>query len=148
MKLILRADVDQVGKRGELVDVSDGHARNHLLPKGLAMRATPAAEAQAEQMRKAAEVRDTKAIEAAQAVATTLVPQRIQILAKAEGDTLFGAVSEADIVAAVKAQTEVELDRKIIAIDEPIKTVGTHYVMAKLHQEVQFPITLEVEAAE
>lgn len=148
MKLILRADVDQVGKRGDLVEVSDGHARNHLLPKGLAMRATPAAEAQADQMRKAAVVRDTKAIEAAQEVATALVPKRIQIVAKADGEHLFGSVSESEIVAAVKAQTEIELDRKIIAIDEPIKTTGTHYVMAKLHQEVQFPITLEVEAAE
>ena len=145
MKVILRTDVDMVGKRGDLVDVSDGHARNHLIPKGLAMRATPDAEAQAEQMRKAREVRDTKAIEAAQDVATTLVPQVIHISAKADGDHLFGSVSEAEIVAAVLAQTEVELDKKIIAIDEPIKTVGTHYVMAKLHQEVQFPITVEVE---
>lgn len=148
MKLILRTDVDQVGRRGDLVEVSDGHARNHLIPKGLAIRATPSAQAQAEQMRKAAEVRDTKAIEAAQAVATQLVPQRIQIQARAEGDTLFGAVSETDIVAAIKAQTDVELDRKAITIEDPIKTVGTHYVMAKLHQEVQFPITLEVEATE
>lgn len=148
MKLILRTDIDLLGRRGDLVEVSDGHARNHLIPKGLAMRATPAAEAQAEQMRKAAEVRDTKAIEAAQEIATALVPRQIQIVAKAEGDTLFGAVSEAEIVEAVKAQTEIELDRKVIAIDEPIKTIGTHYVMAKVHHEVQFPITIEVEASE
>lgn len=148
MKLILRTDVDQVGRRGDLIEVSDGHARNHLLPKGLAMRATPAAEAQASHMRKAAEVRDTKAIEAAQEIATSIVPHRIQIVAKTEGDTLFGAVSEAEIVAAVKAQTEIDLDRKVITIDDPIKTLGTHYVMAKVHHEVQFPITLEVEAAE
>ena len=147
MKVILRSDVDQVGKRGDLVDVSDGHARNHLIPKGLAMRATPDAEVQAEQMRKARQVRDTKAVEAAQEVATRLVPQVIHITAKAgESGALFGAIHEGEIVDAVKEQTEVELDRKIIAIDEPIKTVGTHYVMAKLHQEVQFPITLEIEA--
>lgn len=147
MKVILRTDVDQVGKRGDLVDVSDGHARNHLIPKGLAMRATPDAEAQAQQMRKAREVRDTKAIEAAQDVATKLVPQIIHITAKAgETGALFGSVSEAEIAAAILAQTEVEIDKKIIAIDEPIKTAGTHYVMAKLHHEVQFPITVEVEA--
>jgi large subunit ribosomal protein L9 len=145
VKVILRSDVDQVGRRGDLVDVSDGHARNHLIPKGLAIRATASAQAQAEQMRKAAEVRDTKAIETAQAIATELVPRQIQIHARAEGDTLFGAVSEADIVAAVKEQTEVDLDRKAIIIDDPIKTVGTHYVMAKVHHEVQFPITLEVD---
>lgn len=147
MRVILRTDVDMVGKRGDLVDVSDGHARNHLIPKGLAMRATADAEAQAEQMRKAREVRDTKAIEAAQEVATALVPRTIHITAKAgETGQLFGAVHEAEISEAVKAQTEIALDKKIIVIDEPIKTVGTHYVMARLHQEVQFPITIEVEA--
>jgi large subunit ribosomal protein L9 len=148
VKVILRKDVDMVGKRGDLVEVSDGHARNHLIPKGLAMRATPDAEVQAEHMRKAVEVRDTKAIEAAQEVATTLVPKRIVIHAKAaENGQLFGAVHEGEIAQAVLEQTEVELDRKIISIDEPIKTTGTHYVMAKLHQEVQFPITIEVEPA-
>lgn len=147
MKVILRADVDAVGKRGDVVEVSDGHARNHLIPKGLAMRATASAEAQAEQMRKATEVRDTKAIEAAQVLATALVPKRISITAKAaETGGLFGSVTEAEIVAAVLAQTEIELDKKVIVIDEPIKSVGTHYVMARVHQEVQFPITLEVEA--
>ena len=149
MKVILRHDVDQVGKRGDLVDVSDGHARNHLIPKGLAMRATPSAEAQAQHMRMAAEVRDTKVIEAAQEVATALVPEVIHIVAKAhDGGGLFGSVSETDIAAAVREQTDVDLDRKVIAIDEPIKTTGTHYVMAKLHHEVQFPITIEVEAAD
>ncbi len=147
MKVILRSDIDQVGKRGDLVDVSDGHARNHLIPKGLAMRATAAAEVQASHMRQAVEVRDIKAVEAAQEIATALVPQVINITAKAhDGGALFGAVSEADIVIAVKAQTDHDLDRKIITIDEPIKSTGTHYVMAKVHHEVQFPITIEVSA--
>lgn len=149
MKVILRHDVEQVGKRGDLVDVSDGHARNHLIPKGLAMRATVSAEIQGEHMRMARESRDTKAVEAAQEVATRLVPQVIHISSKAaDGGGLFGSVSETEIVHAVKEQTDVELDKKVIAIDEPIKTTGTHYVMAKLHHEVQFPITLEVEAEE
>lgn len=147
MKVILRSDVDQVGRRGDLVDVSDGHARNHLIPKGLATRATPSGEAQAAHMRQAAEARDTKAVEAAQEIATALVPKVINIRAKAhDGGALFGAVSEADVVIAVKAQTEIDLDRKIITIDEPIKATGTHYVMAKVHHEVQFPITIEVSA--
>lgn len=149
MKVILRQDVDQLGRRGDLVDVADGHARNFLIPQGLAMRATAAAEAQADQMRKAAEVRDTKAVEAAQEIATTLVPRPIHITAKAhQGGTLFGSVNESEVVEAVKAQTDIDLDRKTISIDEPIKEVGTHFVMAKLHQEVQFPITLEVTAAD
>lgn len=147
MKVILRQDVDLVGKRGDLVDVADGHARNHLIPKGLAMRATDQAESQAAQMRKAREVRDTKVVEAAQEVATALVPQVIHVEAKAsESGSLFGSVSETDIADAVAEQTGIELDRKIISIDEPIKAAGTHYVMAKMHREVQFPITVEVEA--
>lgn len=147
MKVILRADVDQVGRRGELVEVSDGHARNHLIPKGLATRATASAQVQAEQMQRAAEARDTKAVEAAQELATKLVPTVITITAKAHDEgALFGAVSEGDVVAAVLAQTEIDLDRKVITIDEPIRTTGTHYVMAKVHHEVQFPITLEVVA--
>lgn len=147
MKVILRKDVDMVGRRGDLVEVSDGHARNHLIPKGLAMRATASAEAQAEQMRKAAAVRDTKAIEAAQEIATRLVPQVIHLRAKAaDNGHLFGAIHEAEIATAVLAQTGVELDRKVVVIDEAIKTVGTHYVMARVHHEVQFPITIEVEA--
>ncbi|MDZ7674685.1 MAG: 50S ribosomal protein L9 [Acidimicrobiales bacterium] len=149
MKVILRQDVDQVGRRGDLVDVADGHARNYLIPQGLAMRATAAAEAQADQMRKAAEARDTKAVEAAQEVATALVPTPIHITAKAhQGGTLFGSVSETDVVEAVKAQTDIELDRKAITIEEHIKEAGTHFVMAKLHHEVQFPITIEVTAEE
>lgn len=149
MKVILRQDVDQVGRRGDLVDVADGHARNFLIPQGLAMRATVAAESQAEQMRKAAEARDTKAVEAAQEIATTLVPQPIHITAKGhQGGTLFGSVSETDVVDAVKDQTDIELERKSITIEEPIKEVGTHFVMAKLHHEVQFPITIEVTADE
>ena len=147
MKVILRSDVDSVGKRGDLVEVSDGHARNHLIPKGLAMRATVSAEAQAEAMRRARQVRDTKVIEEAQEVATRLVPQVIEIDANAdEGGSLFGSVSDADIATAVTEQTGVELDRRVLIIDEPIRTTGTHYVMAKLHQEVQFPITIEVSA--
>jgi large subunit ribosomal protein L9 len=76
------------------------------------------------------------------------VPKVIHITAKAaDNGHLFGSVSEGEIVAAVKEQTEVELDRRVILIDDPIKTVGTHYVMARVHHDVQFPITIEVDAA-
>lgn len=146
MKVILRTDVDQVGKRGDVVDVADGHARNYLIPRGLAMKATEGAKAQAEAMRRARDVKDERDRDAAQEVATALVPKVIHIVAKAgETGQLFGSVTEGDITAAVKDQTGIELDKRIIQIDDPIKSVGTHYVMAKLHSDVQFPITVEVD---
>lgn len=146
MKVILRDDIPEVGKRGDMVEVADGHARNYLLPKGLAMRATVSNQVQAEAMRKAREARDSRDREAAQEIATRLVPTVIHIVARAdEKGTLFGSITEDQIVSAVKDQTGVELDRRIILIDEHIKAVGTHYVMARVHNDVQFPITLEID---
>jgi large subunit ribosomal protein L9 len=146
MKIILRTDVDQVGKRGDVLDVSDGHARNYLIPKGLAMRASAGASAQADEMRRARDQRDERDRDAAQEVATALVPKTIHIVAKAhEGGKLFGSVTASDIAAAVKDQTTIVLDPDWITINEAIKVVGTHYVMAKLHQAVQFPITVDID---
>ena len=148
MKLVLRSDVEQVGKKGDIVDVADGYARNFLVPKGLAFPATPGVEAQAEAMRRGRDVRDATARAAAQEVATSLVPQviTISVRAGAEGK-LFGSVTTMEIVEAVAAQAGVDLDRRQLHLDEPIKTLGTHLVPAKLHAEVEFPITVEVVAS-
>ena len=146
MKVILRSDLDRVGKRGDIIEVSDGYGRNYLLPRGLAIKATDGAVDQAAKMRRARDLRDASDREAAQTIASTLVPKVIQITAKAgkEG-RLFGSVTSSDIVDAVAAQTGIQLDRKAIAIDA-IKTVGEHTVTAKLHSDVAFPIHLEVTA--
>lgn len=146
MQVILRNDVAGLGKRGDIVDVADGHARNFLLPKGHAIKASAGAVAQAAKMRRARDLRDASDREAATTVATTLVPKVITISAKAHDDKLFGSVHDADIVAAVQAQTGISLDRKVITIDEPIRTLGQHRVTASLHADVSFPITLEVVA--
>ncbi|MFZ8997296.1 MAG: 50S ribosomal protein L9 [Ilumatobacteraceae bacterium] len=146
MQVILRNDIAGLGKRGDIVDVADGHARNFLLPKGHAIMASAGAVAQAAKMRRARDLRDASDREAATTVATTLVPKVITISAKAHDDKLFGSVHDADIVAAVRAQTGIELDRKVITIDEPIRTIGQHRVTASLHADVSFPITLEVVA--
>ena len=148
MKLILRSDLQGVGKRGDIVDVADGYARNFLLPKGKAIVATPGAVDQAARMRRARDLRDASDRDAATTVASALVPKVIQITAKAgtEG-RLFGSVTAADIVAAVEAQTSIVLDRKQIEIEEQIKTLGQHSVRATLHHEVSFPITIEVVPA-
>jgi large subunit ribosomal protein L9 len=148
MKVILRSDLDGLGKRGDIVDVADGHARNFLLPKGHALAASDGAIEQAGRMRKARDQRDTSAREAATQIASTLVPKVITVAVKAgpEGK-LFGSVHAADIVAAVQEQTDIEIDRRQLEVDV-IKTTGQHTVTASLHSDVSFPITIDVVAAE
>ena len=148
MKVVLRSDVAQVGKKGDIVDVSDGYGRNFLVPKGLAFVASAGVEAQAAKMRQSRDVRDASDRAAAQEVATALVPKVVTITARAGAEgKLFGSVSAAEIADAVTSQTGVEIDRRQLHLDEPIKTVGTHLVPAKLHAEVEFPITVEVVAS-
>lgn len=148
MKLVLRTDVAQVGKKGDIVDVADGYGRNYLVPKGLAFLATAGVETQATSMRRSRDVRDAGDRAAAQEVATSLVPQVVTITARAGAEgKLFGSVTTSEIADAVAAQTGVEIDRRQLHLDEPIKTLGTHLVPAKLHAEVEFPITVEVVAS-
>ena len=147
MKVILRSDLEGLGKRGDIVEVADGHARNFLLPKGHAITASDGAVEQAGRMRRARDQRDSSARDAATTIASTLVPKVITVEAKAgpEGK-LFGSITAADVVAAVAAQTTIELDRKQLEVDV-IKTVGQHTVTASLHSDVSFPITIDVVAA-
>lgn len=149
MQVILRSDVDGLGKRGDIVDVADGHARNYLLPKGHALKATDGAVAQAAKMRRARDLRDASDREAATTVASTLVPKVISVSAKAGAEgKLFGSVTSTDIAAAVHEQTGIEIDRKVLQLDEQIKTLGQHTVTAALHSDVSFPVTIEVVAAD
>ena len=148
MKLLLRSDVDGVGKRGDIVEVADGYARNFLVPKGFAIKASPGVTAQAEAMRRSRDTKDAVARAAAEEIAKTLVPAVITVTSRASGEgKLFGSVSAHEILEAVRAQTGVELERRHIQLDEPIKTTGTHHVVAKLHSDVQFQITVEVSAS-
>jgi len=148
MKVVLHQQVPQLGNRGDVVDVSDGYARNYLIPQGVAQKATDGVEAQAEAMRKTWVLKNAKDREAAEEVAKALVTSSIVISARASSEgKLFGSVSSSDVVDAVKAQTGVELDRKMLNLAEGIKTVGTHTVTVHPHDDVQFPVTVEVEAA-
>src|SRR6187549_2548899 len=148
MRVILRSDLDGLGKRGDIVEVSDGHARNFLLPKGHALVASDGAVDQAARMRKARDTRDSSAREAATAIASKLVPMVITVPAKAgpEGK-LFGSVTSGDIVAAVLTETGIELERRQLEVDT-IKTIGQHTVTASLHSDVSFPIRVDVVAAD
>lgn len=148
MKIVLRTDVDNVGKKGDILEVADGFARNFLLPKGKAIRATDGVVAQASSMRRSRDLKDAKDRESAETVARTLVPKVVRVKARAGAEgRLFGSVTAADIAAAVLEQTGVELDRRKLHLDEPIRSVGTHEVPVKLHADVEFRVTLEVERA-
>ena len=145
--LILRSDVDNVGKKGDVVEVSEGYARNYLVAKGLGLKATAGAVAQAASMRRSRDVKDARDREAAEKLASALVPVVIRIPAKAGAEgRLFGSVTAADVVEAVKAQTGSVLDRRRLQFTEPIKALGVHEVPVRLHPEVEFRVTVEVVA--
>ncbi len=144
MKIVLRADVEHVGEKGEIVDVADGYARNYLVPRGLALRATAGVQKQADAMRRSRDARDRRDREAAQAIADQLTPT-IRIEARAgEGGRLFGSVTSMDIADAVQAQLGVAVDRRDISLDEPLKELGVSEVAVKLHRDVTATLHVEV----
>ena len=124
MKVLLRSDIDGVGKRGDIIDVSGGFARNHLLPAGKAIAASPGIETQAAAMRRSRDLRDARDRESSETVARTLVGNVITLSARATGERLFGSISAADIVKRVEEQTGAVVDRKDLVLEEPIKTLG------------------------
>jgi large subunit ribosomal protein L9 len=148
MKVVLRADLAKLGKRGDICEVADGYARNYLLPKGYAIAAHGGVAAQAAKMRQARDTRDARDRQAAEAVARNLVQQvvRIPVRAGPEG-RLFGSVTTAAIAEAVAAQTGLEVDRHKFHLTEPIKALGAHQVLLRLHPEVEFPVTVDIVRA-
>jgi large subunit ribosomal protein L9 len=148
MRVILRSDLKGVGNKGDIVDVATGYGRNYLLPRGLAFVATDGAASQAEAMRRSRDVKDAADRAAAEEVAKSLVSSPVTITARAGADEkLFGSVTTADIAEAVSQQTGVQIDRKQLHLDEPIRSLGTHLVPVKLHANVEFPVTVEVVAS-
>ena len=145
MRIVLRDDVSGLGKKGDILTVADGYARNFLIPKGRAMKATAGVEAQAGAMRRSRDVKDARERQGAEVVARTLVPLVIRIPARsgAEGK-LFGSVTAADVAAAVAAQSGIDLDRRRLHIDTPIRTLGNHEVPVRLHSDVEFRLNVEV----
>lgn len=145
MKVILRADISGLGKRGDIVEVSDGHGRNYLLPRGLGLKASDGAVAQAAAMRRRRDLRDAADREAAQTVASALVAKVIEIKAKAGAEgRLFGSVTAADVAKAVEDQTGIAIERRKLTVPDHIKSVGEHSVTVKLHNDVQFDVTINV----
>lgn len=145
MKVVLRDDVENIGRKGDLIEVTDGFARNFLVPRGLAMKATKGVVQQAEAMRRNREARDARDREAAQALADQLTGKRIELRARAgEGGRLFGSVTSADVADAVRAQTGVEVDRRKAQLAEPLKELGVVEVPVKLHADVEVTLTVDV----
>lgn len=148
MRVVLHADVEGVGTRGEVVDVADGHARNLLLPSGRAVKATAGAETQAEGMRRRRARRDATDRAAAEEIAKVLVPTTVTIAAKASGEgRLFGSVTTTEVAHAIEAQTGITMDRRKLVLDEPIRETGEFQLTARLHPAVQFPVRIEVVGA-
>lgn len=147
MKIVLRDDVEHLGRKGDVVDVADGYARNYLVPRGLAIRATKGVVAQAEAMRRNREIREIRDREQAEEVAARLAAQPVEIRARAgETGKLFGSVTAADIVEAVRSATGVELDRRKLVLVEPLKELGTAEVAVHLHTDVDATLQVSVVA--
>jgi large subunit ribosomal protein L9 len=147
MKVVLREDVDHLGHKGDLLEVADGYARNFLVPRGLAMKATKGVVAQADAMRRSRSARDARDQAAAADIAARLGASPIQVGVRAgEAGKLFGSVTSADVAEAVRVQTGVEVDRRTIELSEPIKELGTTDVSVRLHPEVLATLHLEVVA--
>ena len=148
MKVLLQRPVDKLGEPGDLVEVSDGYARNYLVPQGFAIKAAKGAVKQAESMKRAHDSRQSKQKTEYEAVASKLVATgglRIPARAGDEG-RLFGSVTAADIAEAIASQSGIEVDRRSVHLDEPIRSVGTHEVRVKLFANVEPVITVEVVA--
>ena len=144
MKVVLRQDVQGLGKRGDIVTVSDGHARNLLLPKGMAFPATDGAVAQAESMRRRRDLREAADRDSARTVAEELGSKVFTIKARAGSEgRLFGSVTSADIAGALAAQAGITLDRKKI-VTQPIRTTGQHTAVVRLHADVECTVTVNI----
>ncbi len=149
MKVLLRSDVDGIGRRGDIVDVADGYARNFLVPGGLGLVATRGVQAQAASMRRARDLREANDREAAEAKARVLAGATLRVTARASSTgRLFGSVGTAEIAEAAREQKGVELDRHVVALDEAIKATGTYEVTVRLFGDVVTPVTVEVLGAD
>ena len=146
MKLILREDVENLGKGGELVDVKPGYGRNFLLPRGLAVAANPKNVRELEHQKQIAQAKAAKLKASAEAVAKRLADTPVVLKRKVgEQDKLYGAVTSLDVAEALAARG-LQLDRRAIDLAEPIKTVGDFEVPVKLHREVVGKAKVKVEA--
>ncbi|MDR7302174.1 50S ribosomal protein L9 [Haloactinomyces albus] len=149
MKIILTADVSGLGSSGDIVEVRDGHARNLLFPRGLAIAATKGAEKQVHAIRRAQENRRVRDLEHArelkeqlQGIGSVALPKKVSKKGK-----LFGSITESDVVAAVRKAGGPSLDKRTVNLQGHIKSLGKHAVSVRLHPDVDASLDVEVTPA-
>ena len=148
MEVILLQDVKSLGKKGEIVKVNDGYARNFILPKKLGVEKTDKALHELKLQKAAEEKRQQEMLEEAQALAKNIEAGSITLKMKAgEGGRTFGSVSTKEIAVAMKEQLKLEIDKKKMQLADPIKNFGTYHVPIRLHPKVTAEITVKVEQA-
>jgi len=149
MKLMLIEDVQGTGKKGDAVTVRDGYGRNFLVPRGLAVQATLGNVARFENIVRSVSNKKARDLETASELKAKLEETTLTIKKKAgEDGRLFGSVTHKDIVEAVQAFSGVEVDRKLIRLEEPIKSTGSHTVVIHLQPDVNAEVKIEVEKEE
>jgi large subunit ribosomal protein L9 len=148
MKIILQRAVEKLGEPGDVADVADGYARNYLIPRGLAIKASRGAAKQAELLKRTHQAKLSQRKGEYEAIASKLIASGSLTIAARAGEEgkLFGSVTAADIAEAVRAQAGVGVDRRDVHLSEPIRSVGTHEVRVKLFHEVEPILTVEVVA--
>jgi large subunit ribosomal protein L9 len=145
MKILLTQEVRSLGSPGDVVDVADGYARNFLIPRGLAQRATKGALKQVDTIRRTREVKEIRDREKAQELATSLGKLQIRVKAKAgDGGRLFGQVTPAAVAEAITKAGGPKIDKRRLHMDGPIKNLGVHRASLRLHPEVEADLQVEV----
>jgi large subunit ribosomal protein L9 len=149
MKVILQQSVEKLGEPGDIVEVASGYARNYLVPRGLAVGAQKGALKHAENLKRAHVSRQSKEKVESEALAARLIASKVTIAARA-GDEgkLFGSVTAADVAEAIASQADIQVDRKDVHLEEPIRSLGTHEVRIHLFAEVDPVLSVEVVAEE
>jgi large subunit ribosomal protein L9 len=148
MKIILTQEIRQLGSPGDVVDVADGYARNYLIPRGLAQRATKGAMKQVDTIKRTREVREIRDREKAQELATSLGALKIRVAAKAgDGGRLFGQVTPQAVAEAIVKAGGPKVDKRRLHMDGPIKSLGVHNASLRLHPEVEADLSIEVVKA-
>jgi large subunit ribosomal protein L9 len=149
MEVLLLKDVEQLGEAGEIKRVADGYARNFLIPQGLAAIATPGAIRQTELQRQGDVRRQAKELDEAQALAQILDGLTVTFEARAgEADRLYGSITNANIAEALEEQVDQDVDRRKIAMEEPLKELGTHAVTVRLAPGAEAKVTVIIEREE
>lgn len=148
IEVILKEHVEHLGRRGDIVKVASGYARNYLFPRNLALVVTSENKKQIERERVKAEAREASEVAAAQGVAKQLEGLEVSIARRVgENDTLYGSVTAADIADALAAR-DVTVDRRKIQLGDPLKALGTHDVPVKLHRDVTATLKVSIVPAQ